>query len=211
MRLVAAIAAAVVAGSSAGATTIINGSFEQGAAITGGGFITVPTGDSTSITGWTVLSDGVDYIGTYWQASDGDRSLDMSAMTSGGVMQSVAGFEVGKRYRLTFDLSANSGGALGTKTALVSATGGGAEIFEYELTAANSTTNMAYQSYTYEFTASGTSQDIQFRSQVFDPYGVVLDNVAISLVPEPAAWTLLIAGFAMTGVAMRRRKVAVAA
>lgn len=36
-------------------------------------------------------------------------------------------------------------------------------------------------------------------------------GVNIAAVPEPATWALLIGGFAMTGVAMRRRKVALTA
>ena len=36
-------------------------------------------------------------------------------------------------------------------------------------------------------------------------------NVAFGAVPEPMTWALMIGGFAMTGVAMRRRKLALAA
>lgn len=40
----------------------------------------------------------------------------------------------------------------------------------------------------------------------------LIDNLQInSVVPEPATWSLLIGGFAMTGVAMRRRKTALTA
>lgn len=50
-------------------------------------------------------------------------------------------------------------------------------------------------------------------------YGVIssngpnagLSNIAFNAVPEPATWGLLIAGFAMVGVAARRRRTAVAA
>lgn len=38
-----------------------------------------------------------------------------------------------------------------------------------------------------------------------------LNELRVSLVPEPATWALLIAGFAMTGVALRRREAARAA
>ena len=37
------------------------------------------------------------------------------------------------------------------------------------------------------------------------------ESVPFAAVPEPATWALLIGGFAVTGVAMRRRKVALAA
>ena len=199
------IAASLITASSAGAVTIVNGSFEDGVPLADGGFATLGTGDTT-ITGWTVLSDGVDYIGTYWQASAGTRSLDLSALTSGGVSQMLNGFEVGKRYRLTFDVSANPDGGNDTKTLLVSATGGVPVMYNYVRTAANTRANMLWTTLSYDFVASGAMQSVQFRSQEFNPSGVALDNVAISLVPEPAAWALLIAGFAMTGAALRSRR-----
>ena len=39
----------------------------------------------------------------------------------------------------------------------------------------------------------------------------VLDNISLSVVPEPASWAVLIAGFGLTGAMMRRRGTAVAA
>jgi hypothetical protein len=115
---------------------------------------------------------------------------------------------VGRIYRLRFDLSANPFAADGTYGALVSASGGGARDFFYTKTAANAPTNMLYQTYTYTWAATGTSANFQIRSRSGGIAGLVLDNVSVSLVPEPAQWALLIAGFAMTGYAMRRRRMA---
>jgi len=210
MRLILTAAAALLTASAANAVTLVNGSFEDGVAIASGGFVTLATGDTTSIPGWTVLSDGVDYIGTYWQASDGSRSLDLSALASGGVKQTVTGFQIGKRYRISFDLSGNPDGGNNSKRMVMSATGGVAAVYVYTLTD-NTRADMNWTTLTYEFNASGISQDIQFRSLETNPFGAALDNVSISLVPEPATWGLLIAGFAMTGVAMRRRQTAQAA
>lgn len=206
MRLALTLAAALLASTSAGAVTLINGSFEDGGPIGGIGFETLAAGDTASITGWEVLSDGVDYIGSYWMASDGSRSLDLSALTSGGVKQTVAGFEVGKTYRVSFDISANFSGGNDVKSFVMSATGGQAYQDSYTRTGANSASNMLWQTYTYTFVASGIAQDLQFRSLENDPSGVALDNVSISLVPEPAAWALLIVGFGMTGLALRGRR-----
>ena len=162
------------------------------------------TGDTTSLPGWEVLSEGIDYIGTYWQASDGTRSLDLSALAAGGIMQRVAGFEIGKHYRITFDLSANPGETFRPKRMGVSATGGEPEIYNYATTD-NTNADMKYQTYTYDFVASGLTQDIQFRSLEKNAFGTVLDNVSIALVPEPATWGLMLAGFGLTGVLVRRR------
>ena len=68
----------------ANAAPFTNGSFEIGPAT--GTFTTLGTGN-TSITGWTVGGSGVDYIGSFWQAQDGSRSLDLSALGAGSVSQ----------------------------------------------------------------------------------------------------------------------------
>ncbi len=206
MRLVlaATAAAALLTASAANAVTFVNGSFEDGLADIGL-FTTIPTDDTTSITGWRVLSDGVDYIGSLWEASDGSRSLDLSALSSGGVSQQITGFEVGKRYRITFDLSGNPDGGEGIRTLVMSATGGEAVLYEYVVGPENSAGNMLYQTLTYDFVASNTMQGVQFRSLENSSFGVVLDNVSISLIPEPATWGLMVVGFAMTGALVRRR------
>jgi choice-of-anchor C domain-containing protein len=205
MRLILATAAVILSATAANAVTFVNGSFENGVAIAPGSFVTLSTGDTTSITGWEVLSDGVDYIGTYWQASEGTRSLDLSAESSGGVKQRLTGFEVGKRYQITFDLSGNPDGGDNPKRMLMSATGGVPQTYVYTLTD-NTRADMNWVTLTYDFVASSTIQDVQFRSLENNPSGTTLDNVSISLVPEPSAWALLIVGFGMTGAALRSRR-----
>lgn len=207
MRIVLALLASTVIATAAQAVTVINGSFELGAPISGGSDF-LATNDTTSITGWRVLSSGVDYTDdTVWDAFTGDRSVELSGIGSGGVSQKINNqFVVGKQYKINFVLSANPFAADGVYRAVVSATGGGAQLFTYTKTASNSPTNMLYQNYTYIWTATNVSSGIQFRSLGASPFGVILDNVSVSLVPEPATWSLLIAGFAMTGFAMRRRR-----
>lgn len=206
MRLAIALLASAAIATGAQAVTVINGSFEEGAPISGGSDF-LPTNDP-SITGWRVLSSGVDYVdSSLWDAADGDRSVELAGIGSGGVTQRLVNqFIVGQQYKITFSLSANPFADDGNYRTNVSATGGGAEIFTYTKTAANSPTNMLFQTFEYFWTATSASSNIQFRSLGPSPLGSVLDNVSISLVPEPANWMLLIAGFGMTGFAMRRRR-----
>lgn len=213
MRIVLAFLAAVAVSTGAQAVTVVNGSFEQGAGAGATGSTFLPTNDVTSITGWRVLSSGVDYVNSaVWDAKSGGHSVELSGTGSGGVVQRIANqFVVGEDYKITFSLSVNPFAANGNYRANVSATGGGAHIFDYVKTAANSPTNMLYQTYTYLWTATNTSANIQFRSLGAGPFSVVLDNVSISLVPEPANWSLLLAGFGLTGFAMRHRRKAAAA
>ena len=65
-----------VAPTSAIASGLINGGFESGAVGPGATFIALQAG-STNIKGWVVGSGGIDYIGGYWQASEGSRSINL--------------------------------------------------------------------------------------------------------------------------------------
>lgn len=213
MRFGLALAASALLATGAQAVTVINGSFEQGVAIGGSGtvFLPAPPTDTTSIPGWSVLTSGVDYVSSLgtngWDASQGVRSVELAGIGSGGLSQRLTNqFVAGKKYRILWDMSVNPFAPDGVYQAIVSATGGVAQAFSYTKVAANSPTNMLYQTYEYIWTASATTQNIGFRSNSSRSVGVVIDNVRVSLVPEPAQWLLLIAGFGMTGYAMRRRR-----
>lgn len=209
MRFGLALVGAALLATGAQAVTVVNGSFESGVAIPGTGVLPLATGDTTSVTGWTVLSSGVDYVSSdKWNAAAGRRSIELSGGNLGGVSQRIGGFTVGEQYRVRFSLSANPFGPDRNYRTTVSATGGTAQTFNYGATALNTPTNMLYRTYEYLFTASNAFQNIQFRSLDIrnTEFGPVLDKVSVSLVPEPASWLMLIAGFGMTGFAMRRRK-----
>lgn len=57
------------------------------------------------------------------------------------------------------------------------------------------------------FTVWGTSGET-FNSITFSSSGnsFEVDNLAVSAVPEPGAWALMIGGFGLTGAALRRRR-----
>lgn len=203
-------AAAFAFGGAAQGAILVNGSFEDGIAIDGSGIVTLATDDIVSLPGWTVLADGVDYVSdALWAASDGSRSVDLSALTRGGISQRISGFDVGQRYRLTFDISANPFDPAARprdKRFVVTASGTTPTTFTYELTDANTATTMLYQTYSYDFLAISETQGISFQSLVQDEYGVVLDNVTLSVVPEAATWAMVIAGFGIVGAGARRRR-----
>lgn len=202
-------ALALASSPAAAATLITNGSFEIGTD-PGAGFTTQLAG-STAITGWTVGGHGVDYIGGYWVASDGVRSIDLSALNQGSVSQTFA-TTIGALYTVTFDISGNPDAGPGTKTAVVSLGGSDPQIETYIVGPTNSHSTMNWETRVYQFTAFDTSTTLVFASADKNPFGPALDNISAVLgdgsgsnVPEPASWALMLIGFGMVGVAARRR------
>lgn len=211
-----ALAAALLAFSTAGhaATNLItNGSFELG---TNPGVSKSLNGGSTAITGWKVGGASVDYIGSYWQAHDGKRSIDLSGSTkkngsyAGSVSQTFA-TAIGKTYQVNFWMAGNPDGAPWLKTILTSATNAGAIDQLYADTFSvtpglNTRANMGWQQRSFRFTATGTKTTLNFQSAVNTAYGAALDDVSAMAVPEPAVWGMMIAGFGVIGFQARRRR-----
>jgi choice-of-anchor C domain-containing protein len=207
----AAVAATAILGASASnaAVAIINGSFEDGT-IDPGSFTTLSAGDSTTITGWLVGGAGVDYIGTYWQASQGSRSIDLSALGAGSLSQILSGLTIGQTYQVTFDLAGNPDAGSSTKVAVVT-DGGTTSTYDF-LQGANSKSSMGWTTHTFNFKATGENATLTFSSAEENAYGPALDNVSISgAVPEPATWAMMIVGFGVVGASLRNRRRALAA
>lgn len=202
MRIFATCAAALLMSGSAQALTIVNGSFELGT-FTGASFDTLAAGNA-NITGWTIGGAGVDWIGNYWQAAVGNRSIDLSALSAGSLSQSIA-TEVGKRYVVTFAMAGNPDGGPNPKIMNVSANGAGVAPYSFT-TGATTRPNMGWVDFSYSFIANSATTTLAFTSTATTPSGPALDNVRISVVPEASTWAMLIAGFGLVGAASRRRR-----
>lgn len=203
--LLAAAAAIALLPASAHAGEFVNGSFESGVAP--GSFTTVGGGNSTSITGWTVTGNSVDYIGSYWIAQNLSRSIDLNGNGQGGIAQTFDTV-AGTIYNVTFWLAGNPDGAPITKSVLVGATGAASALYSFDATGA-ARNNMGWASYTYSFVGSGAPTTLSFASQDAGAFGAALDNVSVeAVVPEPATWAMMILGFGLVGGAMRRRSAA---
>ena len=188
----------LVAGALA-AAPFTNGSFEVGPTPPPGSFINLVSGD-TSISGWTVLPANIDYIGTYWTAADGSRSLDLSGTSSGGIAQTFDTV-AGTQYNVTFYLAGNPECAPTVKTLQVSATGSGATTYTFDTTG-HSLSSMGWQVENYMFVATGASTTLSFQSQVASACGPALDNVSVTAVPPiPALSPALVAVLALICVA----------
>jgi choice-of-anchor C domain-containing protein len=198
---------------------IINGSFEAPGAP--GSFSTLSAGD-TSITGWTVGGGGIDYIGNYWTASNGNSSLDLNGFNPGSISQTLTGLTVGAKYQISFDMAGNPDGNPTNKSLDVALDGITAYSATFDVSG-HSNGAMGWATNTFDFTATGTSQLLAFVSTTTQDsgngtypfaFGPALDNVnltqlaqsAPSPVPEPATWAMLLLGLFGIGFAATRRK-----
>ena len=158
----------------------MNGSFEDGT--DPGSYVTLNPGD-TDITDWTIVSGTVDYIGTYWTAFEGSRSIDMSGTEAGSISQTFTTV-VGATYEVTFDMAGNPDGEQGMKTMDVMATGGSTQDYSFDTTG-KTTGDMGWLPKVYEFTATETDTELTFISTTDSAYGPALDNVVITETEAP--------------------------
>jgi choice-of-anchor C domain-containing protein len=181
----AALAGAFLLASAASAATVTNGGFETGPTPDPalGGYIEVPT--HGTIDGWTVNSGTVDYIGSYWQPSEGQYSIDLDGTSQGSISQTFA-TKFGSTYVVQFDLSGNpdnfAPGEPTMKTLEVSATGTPAATFTYDVaTKGNTRDAMKWDTdQAYSFMATGPSTTLTFSSKTGTFYGAALDNIRVT-------------------------------
>jgi choice-of-anchor C domain-containing protein len=169
---------------------ILNGSFEDGSYNSSSAFITLSTG-STAIAGWTVSNGTIDWIGSYWSASDGSKSIDLDGNNPGGI-SITSGFAtiLGQQYVLLFDMAGNPDGLPATKTLNVSVGNVSNMPFSFDTTG-KTRSNMGWVTQSLTFTATGTTSYLTFTSTTPNYYGPALDNVRVNSVPEPSLMLLL--------------------
>jgi choice-of-anchor C domain-containing protein len=183
-KLILSIAAAssltlALVGPGIAASLATNGSFEAGT--NPGGAVQLSSGDSTTITSWTVSAGTVDYVGTYWQAADGVRSIDLSGAGPGALSQTLA-TTVGATYTVTFSMAGNPAGGPGMKT-MTAGVGASPATFSYEIPVVNPPTlaDMRWVTKSFTFTAAAATTTLTFTSTTSGAFGPALDNVKVEL------------------------------
>ena len=183
------------------ANLIQNGSFEQG--IDPGSFTTVmPT--EGNITSWIVGGNSVDYIGSYWQASNGTRSIDIAGNGPGTLSQSF-NIQAGQLYRVSFDIAGNPDKASTKYLDLkVGVQGITTSFTNYPGVPTKEDMNWSRQSFTFQAATTGSTL-LTFSvgrdgNGIIDngAFGAALDNIDVSAVPLPASLPLF--GLALLGL-----------
>lgn len=207
-RALSAIAIVCAAGASH-ANLLSNGSFETGTFAPPSNQTMSLNIGSTAITGWTVGSDLLAWIGTGnpWSlaANDGDRFLDLTDYSFGapfgGVAQTIT-ITAGATYSLSFDLGSSN--RWGRPSAILASAGGTSTTFTSALVGGVND----WEHMTMKFVASGPSTTISLRGATGQNY-IGLDNASVDFVsgvPEPDTWAMSLAGLIFVGGMARLRR-----
>lgn len=204
-----AVLALMIYSTSAQATNLIsNGGFEdtRGTYNSSAPFVTVEA-TSSAIPGWTVQQGSVDWIGSYWQPSEGTKSLDLAGYYQHGQISSDPfATVIGKSYLVNFDMAGNPDQSylkqlvtLATTDLLLDS-----YVFSFDQTG-NTKSEMGWITNSFEFVAQYETTRIIFGdvtnilTNPREAWGAALDNVSVQLVPdpvpEPATFALFGAGF----------------
>jgi len=189
----------LLAATTSHANLLTNGSFESGGFVNQGNDTMSLDPGSTTITGWTVITDTTAWIGPTnpfsLAANDGDFFLDLTNYQLGapfaGVSQTIA-TTPGATYSLTFDLGGSN--RWGRPDGLIASAAGASMTFT---TPTTGTLNDWYHE-TMSFVAAGSSTTVTLQGASGFNY-IGLDNVSVDLgspvsVPQPAALALIGAG-----------------
>lgn len=160
------------------AQIIKNGSFECASKDPGTGWKGLSIGD-TAICHWIVSSGNIDYIGTYWVASDSFRSVDLSGNRAGAISQSFKTV-IDSKYQVQFDMAGNPDGGASLKRLRVSAADSSRE-FVFDISGKNKQ-NMGWELMTLKFTAIDTFTTLTFANIVSSAYGPAIDNVRVDII-----------------------------
>lgn len=153
-----------------------DGSFEYPTA-PANGFQTYGTG--SSIGPWKVASGAVDLIGAgFWQAAEGDQSVDLNATTPGTVAQTFTTVP-GRTYTVTYSLAGNPGGGPSVRTGRALVDGQNFQDFSFDVTG-KTFADMGYVTRQFTFVARDDTTTLAFASTTANSaHGPVLDDVLV--------------------------------
>ncbi|MFE0426253.1 choice-of-anchor C family protein [Streptomyces sp. NPDC058953] len=129
---------------------------------------------------WRVGAGGIDLIDNgFWQAAEGDQSIDLNAGAPGTVAQTFTTVP-GRSYTVSYSLAGNVDGAStpAVKTGRVLIDGQNFQDFSFDVTG-KTRPNMGYVNRQFDFTAGAAATTLTFVSGTPGAHGPVIDNVQV--------------------------------
>ncbi|KJS56782.1 hypothetical protein VM98_05390 [Streptomyces rubellomurinus subsp. indigoferus] len=131
-----------------------------------------------SIGPWRITAGSVDLIGAgFWQAAEGDQSLDLNGAGAGTIAQTFA-TTPGATYSVTYALAGNPAGGPALRTGRAEIDGQDFQDFTFDITG-KTRADMGYVGRQFSFVARNSSTTLTFASTVAGPYGPVLDDIQV--------------------------------
>jgi len=111
-------------------------------------------------------------------------------------------------YTLTFSYSHNIFGGSSDPAPSFSAAFSVGNLLGSVTHSSGTNMDLDWKTYTGSFVGNGGFETLNFTntSPTTGNAGIFLDAISVSAAPEPATWMMMIGGFGVAGVAMRRRR-----
>ena len=159
-------------------------------------------------------STSVDIVNTQigWGAAafEGSQVLDLVGFGSFGEISQQFQTVLGQKYTLTFAFG-NNPGSTSQAAADVSVSAGGVLLLSNVFHNTSAIGDIDWTTFSGSFIGNGQLATLDFKNTNGGGNGgLLLDDVNVAAVPEPATWAMMILGFLSVGFVAYRRKSAVA-
>ncbi|GGP85958.1 choice-of-anchor C family protein [Saccharothrix coeruleofusca] len=136
-------------------------------------------GTGSAIGPWRVTGGNVDLIGAgYWQAAEGDQSVDLNGVQPGAVSQTFDTIP-GVRYDVGYSIAGNTAAGPVVKTGRALVDGQNFQDFTFDITG-RTPAAMGYVTRAFSFVATNPTTTLTFASTTpSSANGPVLDNVTV--------------------------------
>ncbi|MFO1311115.1 MAG: DUF642 domain-containing protein [Burkholderiales bacterium] len=186
---------------SAQGNIVVNGGFETPAVVGVSPFninldFDTKYAGANTLAPWVIGGNSINHVRSYFPAAEGLQSIDLNGIAPGSISQ-VLVTQPGRDYLLRFRYAENPNRILGNPRMTVrwgaSANGPFTLQEQFTFTGNSTRTNMGWRVVERTVRATSTSTYLSFKSDdfAFSPFGIALDDVSATLLPNLATPSLI--------------------